>query len=174
MDDRACGDVVRLTAAHIRRVGELMVEMASQLMTRAVNHDESKWSPEEWEAFASETPLLRDMTYGSPEYKAALERLGPALKHHYNTNRHHPEHHARGISGMNLLDLIEMLADWKAATERHADGSIERSLENNTARFSIDPAVRVILENTIRDMKWGFDYPKGYEERELGGSPPAV
>jgi hypothetical protein len=56
--------------------------------------------------------------------------MGDGLKHHYSHNRHHPEFFGEdGVDGMTLVDLIEMLADWKAATERHDDGDLAKSLE---------------------------------------------
>jgi hypothetical protein len=55
---------------------------------------------------------------------------------------------------MSLLDLMEMLADWRAATERHDDGDIMKSLEINAKRFGIPEPIRRILENTIREMGW--------------------
>jgi hypothetical protein len=36
---------------------------------------------------------------------------------------------------MDLVQVIEMLADWKAATLRHADGDLARSIEQNAERF---------------------------------------
>jgi hypothetical protein len=52
------------------------------------------------------------------------------LKHHYAYNRHHQEFFGEdGVDGMTLVDLIEMLPDWKAATERHDDGDLAKSLE---------------------------------------------
>ncbi|GAA2159282.1 hypothetical protein [Glycomyces lechevalierae] len=49
---------------------------------------------------------------------------------------------------------IEMLADWKAATERHADGDLARSLEIQKDRFGISDQLAQILENTAREMGW--------------------
>jgi hypothetical protein len=59
-----------------------------------------------------------------------------------------------GIDGMSLLDLIEMLCDWKAAGERHADGSMSRSLQINKERFQVSPQLQSILENTARELGW--------------------
>lgn len=60
-----------------------------------------------------------------------------------------------GIDGMTLLDVLEMLIDWKAATERMKDGGdIMKSLEINRGRFSISPQLESILLNTIREMGW--------------------
>lgn len=59
-----------------------------------------------------------------------------------------------GISGMSLLDLLEMLCDWRAATERHADGNILKSLTINRERFFIGDQLYAVLENTAREMGW--------------------
>ena len=100
------------------------------------------------------TPQLRDLVYGSDEYKECLKRMGPALAHHYANNTHHPEHYPNGINGMSLLDLIEMLADWKAAGMRHSTGSIEKSLEINRARFGMSDQLFEIFQNTVRELGW--------------------
>jgi hypothetical protein len=86
------------------------------------------------------------------EYKSYLTGMGEALKHHYAHNSHHPEHYEDGIAGMSLLDLVEMLCDWKAATERHADGDLRRSIEQNQERFGYSDELRSILENTAREL----------------------
>jgi hypothetical protein len=55
---------------------------------------------------------------------------------------------------MTLVDLIEMLADWKAATERHEDGSLVRSLAHQTGRFGLSAQLVDILTNTARHFGW--------------------
>jgi hypothetical protein len=60
-----------------------------------------------------------------------------------------------GIDGMSLIDVVEMLVDWKAATERmKGGGDIHRSLELNTTRFNLSPQLVSILANTIEEMGW--------------------
>jgi hypothetical protein len=100
------------------------------------------------------TPKLRAMTYGSDEYKQMLAAMGPALQHHYVNNTHHPEHYSNGVNGMSLLDLIEMLADWKAAGMRHADGSMAQSLEVNRKRFGMSDQLYEIFVNTVKELGW--------------------
>ena len=56
---------------------------------------------------------------------------------------------------MTLVDLVEMLCDWAAATERHADGDIIKSLEINGERFGMTEQLATILENTVREYKLG-------------------
>lgn len=58
------------------------------------------------------------------------------------------------VNKMTLLDVIEMLADWKAAGERHADGSMEKSLEHNQVRFGLTEQLSQILKNTARELAW--------------------
>lgn len=142
------------TLQHIRRVSELLLPVAAAVAARGPQHDASKLEGPEKATFDEFTPKLQHTTYGSDEYRDHLEAMGPALEHHYAHNRHHPEHHSNGIDGMTLVDLVEMLADWKAATERHEDGSLARSLELQARRFGISPQLDQILENTARELGW--------------------
>ena len=78
-----------------------------------------------------------------------------SLRHHYAHNRHHPEHFADGVNGMTLVDLVEMLADWKAATERTSPhGDLAESLPINGERYAIAPQLMDILTNTARHFGW--------------------
>lgn len=138
------------TWTHINQVREFLQKMAYALIDRALAHDQSKLKHPEVQIFTEFTAKLAGLTYGSDEYKQCLKDMGPALTHHYARNRHHPEHFADGVNDMNLLDLVEMLCDWKAATLRHNDGNLNKSLEINAKRFSIDSQLARILHNTAR------------------------
>lgn len=142
------------TERHIARVRELLIEVTSELLTRAILHDRSKLESPEVEAFNEFTPLLSATTYDSEEYKAATAAMGPALAHHYAANRHHPQHFEDGVEGMTLVDLVEMLCDWKAASERHADGDISRSIHVSGDRFDIANQLSSILQNTAIELGW--------------------
>lgn len=143
------------TVRHRARVQELMGELTWLLDARAAEHDLSKTQSPEVEAFNAVTDQLAGLEYGSPEYKDALLDLGPALAHHYAQNRHHPEFFGpEGINGMTLLDLVELICDWKAASERHATGSMAQSLAVNAERFGISPQLARILSNTVSSMGW--------------------
>lgn len=142
------------TLIHSQRVGELMMQLVKDLLDRATCHDRSKTEPPEVAIFDEYVPKLATVTYGSEEYKAHLAAMGEGLRHHYATNRHHPEHFEAGVGGMTLVDLVEMLADWKAATERHADGNLHRSLLINRERFGISDQLVGILRNTAEHYGW--------------------
>jgi hypothetical protein len=140
------------TCAHIATVRDYIDRAVTNLVQRSADHDASKLESPEVEMFDEYTPKLRDTTYGSDEYKSYLAAMGEALEHHYAANSHHPEHFADGIKGMSLLDVLEMLCDWKAATERHADGDLAKSIMLNQGRFAYSDDVRDILVNTAREL----------------------
>ncbi len=136
------------TQEHIDTVGRNIDKFIEELKIRKDMHDRSKLEAPEFETFVEFTPKLKHSTYGSDEYNQFLKDMKPALDHHYSNNSHHPEYHDNGINGMTLVDLFEMLADWHAATQRHADGDIMRSIELNKDRFEISDQLCDILRNT--------------------------
>lgn len=142
------------THDHINRVRELISECTKELTRRALVHDKSKLKNPEKELFDEYTPKLKECTYGSDEYKEYLKGLRVALDHHYANNSHHPEHYEDGVNGFDLFDLIEMFMDWKAATERHADGDIRKSIEINKERFNLSDQVCDIFRNTVDRIGW--------------------
>lgn len=143
------------TLAHIDRVQTLIQTAINNLAQRAAAHDLSKLEEPEKSCFDECTIKLTSIPYGSEEYKTALAELKPALDHHYAANSHHPEHYVNGVDGMSLFDVLEMLLDWKAATERMKNGGdIRHSLEINRDRFKLSPQLESILANTVRELGW--------------------
>jgi hypothetical protein len=136
------------TMRHIETVRNYLNEMVRELLKRAEEHDQSKMDHPEVETFEVYTHKLRDMTYGSDEYKKCLREMRPTIDHHNSVNRHHPEHFTTGISEMTLIDLIEMICDWKAAGMRHNDGDLIKSITINKDRFGIDAQLYQILMST--------------------------
>lgn len=165
------------TKKHQLTVEILIKKMRLELQDRANSHDKSKLEEPELSIFDEYTPKLKRTTYGSDEYKQYLKEMKIALDHHYANNRHHPEHFKKyvcngcfkefkelpercdncgytqmqeesDISQMNLIDLIEMFCDWLAATKRHDDGDIRRSVEINQDRFKYSDDIKSILMNT--------------------------
>lgn len=140
---------------HIKLVRTFLTEVVTKLLERTLTHDESKFSSIELKAFSNASAKLSNTTYGSTEYNSNLHELQVGLDEHYKKNRHHPEHYEDGISGMTLIDLIEMICDWMASVQRHHDGDIYKSLEINKDRFSIDSQLQNILFNTVKQLENG-------------------
>lgn len=136
------------TFRHIERVRNLINRCVTDLLTRGEQHDQTKLEPPEVSVFTEYTAKLATSTYGSEEYEGFRKAMKPALDHHYARNSHHPEFYKNGIDDMNLMDLVEMICDWKAASERHNNGNIRKSIEVNGKRFEMSPQLIRIFENT--------------------------
>lgn len=147
-------DSFRDTRDHQAKVYANLQRVFNDLWNRSQVHDDSKLESPEKEIFDVVTPRLKGLTYGSDEYKASIAEMGEALAHHYAHNSHHPEHYPNGVDGMTLMDLIEMFCDWKAASERHADGDFAKSLEINRKRFAVSDQLASIFENTRKALNW--------------------
>lgn len=139
---------------HRAKVANYMSDVISELAFRAATHDDSKFSEEEYGTFVESVPKLASLTYGSDEYKAECRKLGTALEHHYSVESHHPEFHGdKGVDGMTLMDLIEMICDWMAASKRHNDGDILKSIEINKGRHGLSEQLANILRNTVEQLE---------------------
>ena len=154
-------DSVPDTLIHIGVVKGLLEQFVGSLKLRAEVHDQSKMKEPEKAYFDKYTPKLKDTTYGSDEYNQYLKELKPGLDHHYAANRHHPEFHPNGISDMNLVDVIELFCDWLAATIRHTDGDIHKSIDYNEKRFAYSSQIGRIFHNTacVLAEQTGMDGP---------------
>lgn len=137
------------TMRHIEKVRNYLNRMIVEILNRASKHDQTKLEQPEVGVFTEYTAKLATTTYGGAEYDAFKKAMKPALDHHYCNNRHHPEYHKNGINDMNIIDLLEMLVDWKAASERHNDGNIRKSIEINGKRFDMSPQLIRIFENSV-------------------------
>jgi len=91
---------------------------------------------------------MEELEEGTFAYKRALRDMTKALDMHYANNRHHPEHHANGVDDMSLVDLLEMVCDWKAISMQ-GDMSMEQLLEDAKKRFRLSKQTYSVLANTI-------------------------
>ena len=134
---------------HKQWVAENMQVAANDLFRRAAIHDNSKFEPEEFEPYEEAFPNLQKYAYGTEELRAELRKIKPAIHHHFSVNRHHPEYFGEtGINGMNLIDVLEMVCDWMAASKRSQTG-IAKGLEINKERYGISDQLFEIIKHTV-------------------------
>ena len=138
---------------HKQSVEFYMMRISELIIKRGKSHDDSKLEPEEFDVFYKASPMLTGIEFGSPEYIEMVGRIG---KKHYSKNSHHPNFYESGIDGMSLLDIIEMLSDWKSASYLHgkSGNNILKSLEINKERFGISDQLYNILVNTVYELNW--------------------
>lgn len=148
---------VEVITAHRALVKDWMIEEVRSLLCRADQHDLSKFSPQEIGPLADMQRLIDtegQAPYGSAEYKRRTDLLGPMTAHHYAHNSHHPEHFADGVAGMDILDIVEMLCDWKAASTRGGENAI--GLTHSLERFGITGQMASVIRNTLQNRGWAF------------------
>lgn len=137
---------------HINLVRRYIRMAITELLLRAEQHDASKFEPLEEEMYATYIPRLSQLQYGSPEYLACVQEMGPGLNHHYHNNRHHPEFFPNGVRDMNLLDVMEMFIDWMAASKRGPGGGIQQSIDVGQKRFGLSDELTSILRHTAKAL----------------------
>ena len=147
-------EVLTDTIMHISEVQENLAEIRVDLEKRGIAHDRSKFTPEEFDSFVKTRPKFKKANYGSKEYQECVNQIKPAIDHHYNNNRHHTGFHEKGFQDMNLLDILEMLADWKAASRRSPDLTFEDSLPKAFKKYNIPENMQKHIIATLKYLKW--------------------
>lgn len=146
------------TVRHIRTIQAYMTLIGREWAERTRRHDESKFDTIELEGYVGIAEATKGLTAGSQEYLDALEPYRKVIKRHYLLNDHHPEHFDSGVNGMNLIQILEMVCDWIAAStdrEMHPMQSIDAQCE----RFNIDAQLKKIIINTMNQLGIG-EYAK--------------
>lgn len=146
------------TLRHIKRVQDLLGDAAGELIKRGKVHDLSKLTPVEMGPLAELDKLIEkegNVPFGSPEYEQRKALLGPMLENHYRENSHHPEHYPGGVEDYDLFDLIEMFIDWKAASERGEESSM--NLTTACQKYNVSNQVQRIMRNTADRLGWKAD-----------------
>lgn len=140
---------------NIQNVFDLII--LPELSNRAINHDSSKLEDPEKEVYDKYIPLLRTAKYGTPEYEEIRKNMyNDGLKHHYESNRHHPEHFKNGISDFTIIDLVEMICDHFAASLR-SDTSFIDGLDNNAKKYKYPKELTSIITNTYNEYFKDFE-----------------
>ena len=154
MSDKIGFEVLMDTIMHVKEVQNNLRDMIGNLEKRGIIHDLSKFQEPEFSVFCSTRPEFVKVNYGTPEYKAVCEKAKKGVDHHYENNRHHTAFHENGIKDMNLLDVLEMLADWKAANRRSPDLNFKDSLPRCFEKYKMDKTLQNLIINTINHLNW--------------------
>lgn len=133
---------------HISRVRRHINTFIQLLIKRAENHDKSKLEEPElsWWKEMDKEPRY---PYGSEEYKQKIKRWNKVFKHHYQYNRHHPEHYEYGVSEMTLIDIVEMMCDWLGYKDTTTITEALKVCDEQMARYDISEELRQIIFNTL-------------------------
>ncbi len=136
---------------HKKNVCRVVDTLIDDLEVRKVQHDASKFEYPEKQGYDEYIPKLKETPYGSPEYKKVREEMmNGCLKHHFECNRHHPEHFENGIEDYTLVDLMEYFSDTYAASMT-SDTGYEKGLKFNAKKHNLPDVLVKIFLNTVRE-----------------------
>ena len=154
---------------HRELVGDYLESLAGYFRYRAREHDRTKLQLDEFDGFAEINRTARDHAYGSEEYDASLAAAkadGGCIALHFSRNRHHPEYF-KSVKDMGLFDLMEMVIDWKAASETYGRASMAEGLAVHRNRFDFDDWQWKVIEEMVR-----FVEPPRAEQVDFLTRPP--
>ena len=57
-----------------------------------------------------------------------------------------------GFNGMSILDILEMLVDWRSAVRRHKNGDLCKSIEISQERFGYNDQQKSQLIKTAKEL----------------------
>jgi len=147
-------DVLCDTLLHISEVKAGLEKICSELKLRGLIHDSTKLQEPEFSSFVSTRPRFKQVNYGTPEYQKLTDEIKPAIDHHYENNRHHTVFFKNGINDMNLIDILEMISDWKAAERRSPDKKLIDTLGYAYKKYGISEQLAEIITNTLHYLNW--------------------
>lgn len=137
---------------HQTLVRKYLLQLAHRLEERALLHDLSKLQLDEFGGFIEIQQIARGHRIDSEEYKASIQ--AEVVNLHLSRNSHHPEYYPDGLWGMNLLDMIEMVIDWQAASETYGKATLLEALPIQKERFKMTDRqywlIQFIAENVAK------------------------
>ena len=128
----------RVVIGHKIVVFYYTLKFCKRLLGRALKHDLRKFSEDEVIIVAPALRQFKTLIYGTNAYSEMCDDVRMALATHYARNTHHPEHFTKFDHDhhMTLLDRIEMVIDWAAASRKGV--GVFRSIGINETRFGFD------------------------------------
>ena len=145
MDESAL--VVASLIRHQKHIEANIGDLIAELSHRAHIHDQSKLSASELPGFVEIHCIAREHPLGAPEYEAAM-RTSTCIKEHFSKNSHHPEHH-ESVGSMGWLDIIEMVFDWKAASDTYGLQSLREGINYQHERHQFTDAQWWLIEQIV-------------------------
>lgn len=151
------------TRKHQQIVAAALIASAKRLLDRATNHDASKLEEPERSNYIGPVYALNvedNVEYGSEKYKELTAQMGIGWEHHKNVNDHHIEYFEPysvqtlndPIKAMDAFALLEMLADWVAASKRK-NNDPSMAIKFLKDKYQLDEQLESIIRNTLPLME---------------------
>ena len=141
-----------------------------EALVKAANHDESKYSLEEYEAYD-------DYFYGrenadEDDKKVIDDTFDYAWLHHIHCNPHHWQYWVltgddenEKVLEMPASDVYEMIADWWSFSWKNGDlNEIFKWYDDHKERMKLHPKTRKMVEYILKELKKHLEKQTNYAE----------
>lgn len=160
---------------HIKRVNRWLIHFSRALFERGTHHDETKLQSPEIEGW-TQMDMEPRYPYGSKEYEDKKRRYEWLFNLHYSRNRHHPEYfqiHGNKEIEMDLLDYIELLADWLGYRDSISYTEASELVMQQCKRYGFSQEIYDLLLNTLSHYFVDFGSMSENELKQVESYSPA-
>ena len=130
-------DICLKVSEYLLEKGE--TDKAIELLHRACEHDNSKFSTIELEHLVSIINSDSNNSFRDAHNKLSEKEM-KAIEVHWKNNRHHPEYFS-SHNNMSEVDIIEMVCDWYARSIQYKTDFIPFILERQHNRFKFNDTI---------------------------------
>ena len=130
---------------HVYDFQEAINTICKALTTRAKTHDASKLKEPELTQYTEAAEKLEKFKPGSSDYLKIRDKYAIILSKHFTKNSHHPEHFKNGFNDMSILDLVDVLVDWKLDC---GDGDWNKFVDDRRDYYGMSDQVVQIFKNS--------------------------
>jgi len=131
---------------HIKMHQELVFGWIQTLIKDILNHDHTKFSPDQYTTFVESRTSLNDAQSGADaNYQKYLHT--EAIQAHITGEPHHPEYWDKvGFDSMPIRCAIQMYYDWKSRSLQRGT-SMDGFWETNIAKLTQQPTALAVVNH---------------------------
>lgn len=145
---------------HLQLVQKQVLEFTNKILTSAIEHDTSKWSDLEYDAFVKSRESLRGSITGQDaEYQKHLN--SEAIQFHIKNNPHHAETWDAKGERMPVHEIISMFFDWRSRNIAKG-GSMKNFWEFNIKKLENQKHAIPIVESLL--IEYGDNAAEEYSQ----------
>lgn len=137
---------------HRALVHDKLATVSREINTRARRHDQSSLSGTELRIYKEHFDELQKYPIFDPRRDIVLSKMRVAIAYHHEANDHHPEHFTNGIDDMNLLQLMEFVADVMSQSEQNGIDVYE-ILPLLKDQYDISNQLYQVILNTVAEIR---------------------
>lgn len=137
------------TKKHIEQVQQCLKDICSKLQLRSYDHDMSRYRRPGSLKFREVYSELKETEGNDEIHLSILEKLRILREKYFKTCRYCPESHDNNVSEMNLVDLLELLSDWKADSS-----DLKKTIIENQKKYKYTDELMNVLLNTAKYLGW--------------------